>query len=291
MTHAILIMLTLAACFGIQSLALRAVGGRTAKSESNYFSSLGRIQAGAVGKPEAMLLGSSITGRLPDRAQGFEGFANMGCDGGCAVDTLRAMDRGLLPVAPILLIEANTLQRALDPIPSQVGSAMKRPWFQAGMRIPAISAYARPSAFLYSILLAKKIGGFGDPESADDLRVSSHPVRLTALSATNISPNEQALVGELVPLLQRLQEKGCRIVFVWLPPGRGANSPVPPYIAAMVGQSGCEWWDLGTEADPSLVVLTDGVHMAAPSAARTSRSLKRIFSLPGNTPKDLPESP
>ena len=268
-------LLTLAACFGIQALGLRAVGGRTAKSESNYFSSLGRIQAGTVGKADVMLLGSSITGRLPDRSQGFEGFANMGCDGGSAVDALRAMDRGFLPTAPVLVVEANTLQLALQRKPSEVGVAMERPWFQAGMRAPAISSYARPSAFFYSLLLARKIGGFGDPAVDEDLQMASHPARLDALETKPLSADERSLIDELVPLLHRLQQKGCRTVFVWLPPGRQQGSPAPPWIAALMAESRSEWWDLGTEASRELVTLTDGVHMAAPSAARTVRSLRK----------------
>ena len=99
MRYALPFALTLALLFTVQTLALRAVGGRTAKSESNFFSSVGRIQAGTTGKVDAMMLGSSITGRLPDKAQGYAGWANMGCDGGSAVVTLRAMDKGLLPAA------------------------------------------------------------------------------------------------------------------------------------------------------------------------------------------------
>lgn len=275
LTYLVPFLVTLAACFGIQALGLRAMGGRTAKSESNYFSSLGRIQAGTVGKADVMLLGSSITGRLPDRSQGFEGFANMGCDGGSAVDALRAMDRGHLPVAPVLVIEANTLQLALQRKPSEVGVAIEQPWFQAGMRVPAISSYARPSAFFYSLLLAKKIGGFGDPATDEDLQVTSRPARLHGPEAVPLEGNERSLVDELVPLLRRLQQKGCRTVFVWLPPGREPGSPMPQWIAALVAESDSEWWDLGTEADRERVVLTDSVHMAAPSAARTVRSLRK----------------
>ena len=267
-------VLALAACFGIQAAALHAVGGRTSKSESNYFSSLGRIQAGSVGKADVKLLGSSITGRLPDRSQGFEGFANMGCDGGSAVDALRAMDRGLLPTSQVLVIEANTLQLALQSQPSEVGAAMELPWFQAGMRVPAISAYARPSAFLYSVLLAKKIGGFDDLALDDDLEVESRPAHLPA-PAAELPTDERALIDELVPLLHRLQQKGSRTVFVWLPPGRQPGSSVAPWIATLIAESGSEWWDLGTEATPESVVLTDGVHMAAPSASRTVRSLRK----------------
>jgi len=275
MRYFTILMLTLAACFGVQALALRTAGGRTAKSESNYFSSLGRIQAGTVGKADVMLLGSSITGRLPDRSQAFDGFANMGCDGGSAVDALRAMDQGILPVAPILVIEANTVHLAMQRKPSEVGAAMERPWFQAGMRVPAISAYARPSAFAYSKLLARKTGGFGDPTADDDLRITDRPKRLASPNPEPLAAYEQALVDELIPLLHRLQNRGCRTVFVLLPPGRQPGTPLPAWLTTLVTESNSEWWDLATGVDPSLIVLTDHVHMSAPSAARTVRTLKK----------------
>lgn len=275
MKHTLIVLLTLAACFGIQSLALKAVGGRTTKSESNYFSSLGRIQAATVGKPEIMLLGSSMTGRLPDRANGFEGVANMGCDGGSAVDALRAMDRGVLPMAPVLVVEANTLQRALDPLPSEVGQAMDRPWFQAGTRVPGVSAYARPAGFFYSALLARKVGDFGDPVTGPDLGIESRPGKPELAVDEEKIHGERALADEIARLIRNLRDRGSRVVIVWLPPGRGAGSPPPAWIAKIVRDSGAEWWDLGTEADPALVELTDGVHMSARSAARTVISLKK----------------
>jgi hypothetical protein len=267
--------LVLAACFGIQALALHASGGRTAKSESNYFSSLARLQAGSRGGVEIMLLGSSVTGRLPDQAAGFKGVANLGCDGGTAVDALRATDEDILPMVPCLVIEANYLHRALDPAPSEISQALRRPWFRVGIQFPLLSAYSRPSAFIYSTLLARKIGGFGDPAADEDLQVTSRPARLHGSAAEPLSTNERGLIDELVPLLHRLRQKGSRTVFVWLPPGREPGSPMPPWIAALVAESGSEWWDLGTEANREWVVLTDGAHMAAPSAARTVRSLRK----------------
>ena len=273
MKYPSIIIFTLVLCFSAQLLALRASGGRFTKSESNFFSSVGRIQAGTVGTPEVMLLGSSITGRLPDRAQGFAGFANMGCDGGSAVDALRAMDRGNLPVAPLLVVEANTLGRELNGQASEVAAAMEGGWFRVGMKVPAFSAYARPAAFFYSILLARRTGDYGDPASGEDLKVSSSPMLLERNPATRMTPAEAALKEELVAITRRLKERGCGVVFVWLPPAR-SEGMIPDWIHALIAESGSLWWDLGQEADPSLVTLTDSVHMAAPSAARTVISLR-----------------
>jgi hypothetical protein len=60
-----------------------------------------------------------------------------------------------------------------------------------------------------------------------------------------------------------------------MPPGRGDGSGIHDWIHATITEIGSLWWDLGQEADKQLVTLTDGVHMAAPSAARTVISLKQ----------------
>lgn len=277
MSYTLPFLLTLAACFGIQSLALRDSGGRTTKSESNFFSSLGRIQAGAQGKPEAMVLGSSITGRLPDRAQGYTGWANMGCDGGSAVDALRAMDEGILPVSPLIVIEANTLQLALKEEPTEIGQAMRTAWFNLGLRVPSLSAYARPAAFFYSKLLVHKTGEFGAADSNADLGASSRPYEIMSPPQAALGQREDELIDEVAAILKRLQSKGMRSVIVWLPPARKDGSGPYPWILEMARRSGSPYWDLGQETAPGTVVLTDGVHMAAPSAARTVVSLKKAL--------------
>lgn len=272
MHYTLILALTLTALFGLQSYALHLSGGRTAKSESNFFSSVGRIQAGAADGVKLMVLGSSITGRLPDRAQGVEGTANMGCDGGSAVDALRAMDAGILPVAPRLVIEANTLHLALQKKPSEIGSAMKRPWFKAGLQVPNLAAYARPSAFLYSKLLERRIGGF-DLKPGEDLGESGKPQAVPAGQAVSLTPEEETLVAEIHGILERLSRRGTQAMIVWLPPTRPSTSLPPPWILELARRSGIPYWDLSQQIQPGTVTLTDGVHMAAPSAARTMASL------------------
>ncbi len=274
MRYPLILAITLALCFAAQSLALHLSGGRFAKNESNFFSSIGRIQAGTVGKPEVMLLGSSITGRLPDRADGFEGFANMGCDGGSAVDALRAMDAGILPVAPVLVIEANTLSRALPAGSSEVEQAMRQSHFTLGMKVPALSAYARPAGFFYSKLLARRTGDFEDPTSDEDLRISSLPGLLEKDSSVKITEEEALLKKELLAITQRLEKRGSRILFVWLPPAR-IEKGIPEWISQLIAESGSLWWDLGNDASHGLVELTDTVHMSSDSASRTAISLRK----------------
>ena len=286
MRYAFTLAFTLAALFALQSYALHLSGGRTTKSESNFFSSMGRIQAGAQGKPEVMVLGSSITGRLPDRAQGFGGWANMGCDGGSAVDALRAMDAGILPAAPLLVIEANTLHMSLDRTETKIGQAMRKPWFKVGLELPALSAYARPAAFFYSELLERRIGGFG-LQAGEDLGVTSQPVMVTKPPKAELTSRQLELITELRGILNRMKAKGGSAVIVWMPPARGDNSPPPPWILEMARQCGIPYWDLGQEAAEGTVTLTDGVHMAAPSAARTIKSLRKVIQQNGFIPSGI----
>lgn len=277
MSYVVPFLLTLTLCFTAQSIALHISGGRTTKSESNFFSSIGRIQAGAYGKADAMVLGSSITGRLPDRAQGFHGWANMGCDGGSAMDTLRAMDADILPIAPLLVIEANTLQLALDGRPTEIGLAMRGLWFRTGTKFPLLSAYARPSAFFYSKLLERRTGSFDLPVG-EDLGARSGPSSISVTAQAALTPQQSRLIGETKDVLRRLQARGCRAVIVWLPPARPDSSSPPEWILEMARQCGIPYWDLGQQASPDKVRLTDGVHMDAPSAARTMRSLQSFLT-------------
>jgi len=154
MRYALTLALTLTACFGIQTLALHHVGGRTTKSESNFFSSIARIQTGAA-EPVAkvFLAGSSLTGRFPSRTAEFPDVANLGCDGESAAVVMRAIDKGILPLPPVLVIEGNTLYREQTASESLVGTVMESQWFELGRNIPNLSATARPSAFAYSIQL------------------------------------------------------------------------------------------------------------------------------------------
>jgi hypothetical protein len=277
MRYSITLTLALVLCFVAQSITLHLSGGRTAKSESNFFSSLARIQQGARGTADVMMLGSSMTGRLPDRAHGYDGWANMGCDGGGPVDTLRAMDEGILPAAPLLVLEANSLHLALNEQPTEIGKSMRGIWFRAGLRLPAIAAYARPSAMAYSRLIGRRIGNFGSPDEDEDLGVTSRPEKIAEPPVVPPSPAEERLIEEVRGILARLQTKGSRAVIVWLPPARPDGRAPAPWMMELARRCDVPYWDLGQEAAPETVTLTDRVHMDAASAARTIRSLRKAI--------------
>jgi hypothetical protein len=277
MRYGLTFILTLALCFSGQAILMRAFGARTAKSESNFFSSLARIQNG-VREPQARiyLLGSSMTGRFPDRGSGFEGIANLGCDGGSAVDTLRAIDRGILPRAKWIVIEGNTLLRAISPRPSEVARAMEAPWFKLGRQIRAFSAASRPSTLLYGQLLSHKTGRF--PPPGEGLPISHHP--LLRYEPVSLSPSEIQLVDECADIVTRLRAAGSRFLIVFLPPGAPPDSPNFRIPLALAVRAGIPFWDLTKELPQGAVRFTDGVHMDARSAAATVDSIRGVLGKP-----------
>jgi hypothetical protein len=273
MTYALTLTFSLAACFGLQTLALHLVGGRTTKSESNFFSSIARIQTGAA-EPvaEVFLAGSSLTGRFPSRSEEFPDVANLGCDGESAAVVMRAIDKGILPLPPVLVIEGNTLYREQGARESLVAQVMDSPWFGVGRKVPNLGATARPSAFAYSILLEKKVG------SADDGEKLPLPVPAVAMiPPPNTKPlpeKAEELIAELAAIIGRFRERGCRMLIVQLPPGSEADTMYTRIPYALSHTAQIPLLDLCKDLPPGSVRYTDGVHMAPASAAAALRSIR-----------------
>ncbi len=268
-----------AICYGAQSVALRLSGGKTVKSESNYFSSIARIQTESQGNPAIMMLGSSMTGRLGDRAQHVESVANLGCDGGSAVPTLRAMDLGLLPVAPLLIIEANSLAFELEGRGKEIGEAIDSQWFQVGIRHRNLGATARPTAFAYSWLMARSSESAPNKD-LEFLPISTKPAVLDPTASPELDPRESAVVSELTDILGRLRKNGSEILLVMLPPGAKADSVEMKIPRAVAAQSGVRWWDLTEGLPPGSVDFSDGLHLDAASAQKVMLTLMREIKKP-----------
>ncbi len=265
--------IALAACFGLQTLALDLVGGRTAKSESNFFSSIARIQTGAANPvARVFLVGSSLTGRFPSRSHEFPDVANLGCDGENAAVVMRAIDRGILPLPPVLVIEGNTLYRELNPNGSVVAGIMDSPWFKVGRELPQLGATARPSAFAYSILLERKVGSADDGQK-NPLPVDALPVIASGSEVTLLPQDAEKLIAELAEVISRFQSKGTKILIVQLPPGAEPESLYTRLPYALSRQAGVPILDLSGNLPTGIVTYTDGIHMAPASAAAALRSI------------------
>ncbi|QJE96976.1 hypothetical protein [Luteolibacter luteus] len=275
--YVVCLIAALAACFGIQSLLIQRTGGRTTKSESNYFSSIARLQSGIRGEPQVMFLGSSITGRLPDRTRGFDGVANLGCDGGSAMETLRAMDAGTIPRAPYLIVEGNTLYRAVNAKETDVAKAMHKRWFRTGVTVPNLSASSRPSAMAYTLLMERKMGASGRPDVAP-FEVTTHPTLSPAPQETN--KEEDALLEEAAGILRKLEAAGSKITIVMFPPGAEPSSPNRRLPEELARRAGLPFWDLANAIPPGMVKFTDGVHMDPASATAAVRTIFKATGYP-----------
>ncbi|MDB6078705.1 MAG: hypothetical protein JWO82_2452 [Akkermansiaceae bacterium] len=271
--YPIAVLVVLAACFAAQTGALKLSGGKTVKSESNYFSTVARIQTQVDSQPRIMMLGSSLTGRMGDRAQAFDGVANLGCDGGSAMVTLRAMDRGVLPVAPVLIVELNTLAYDLKGAGKDIGTAIDSEWFKLGRRYPNLGATARPTAFAYSWLMARKAAT--STFSQEPLPVATHPAPLTGAAAPLANSAAEMLVQEALGILSRLREKGTQIDLILLPPGEAPDSTEWAVAHSLAIHSGLPFWDLSADLPPGTVAFTDGRHLDAASAQKVLMTLMR----------------
>lgn len=272
MRYSVIFIISLACCFALQSMALHQVGGRTAKSESNFFSSIARIQSGtAEPVTEVFLVGSSLTGRFPSRSEEFPQVSNLGCDGGSSAVVMRAMDEGILPVPKVLVIEGNTLYREQGGGEGLLGGVMRSPWFSVGRRVPNLSATARPAAFAYSLLLERKVGS---AEGGEKKPLTVDAVPMVPTEALEPLPEKaQAVVAEMAGIMARLQAKGCKMIIVQLPPGADAAALYTRIPYALSKASGVPILDLAKDLPKGAVRYTDGVHMAPASAAGALRSI------------------
>lgn len=261
---------------------LQAVAGHLAQSgkgESNYFSSMARLER-AVEPAQAMILGSSLTGRLPDRALGIAGWCNVGIDGGSAVDGLMALDEGLLPLPRLIVIEANSLSVSLSKRQSDLLEAIRSPWFRWKSRIPSLSAGSRPSSMCYAVLMGLKQQNAQMKLPA--YQVSTVPQLLSSEASSepnvkSVSPEQRILMTEMSKLISRLKQRGCHLCIVWLPPARSKEQAAAGWIEQFAMDNQIPWWDLGRSVPAEQVFLTDGIHMRVDSAWRTMKTMEVVL--------------
>ncbi len=186
--------------------------------------------------------------------------------------TLRAIDRGELPAAPLLIVEANTLAFELDGRGKEIGAAIDSPWFRLGMTVPNLGATARPTAFGYSLMLAATSDGTMTMGDGSGLSIPSKPRILTG-SVPDLDLPSAALVAEISAIFHRLQERGSDILLVMLPPGAPENSAQSRIARAVAVESGVRWWDLTDGLPDGAVGYSDGLHLDSPSAQKVLRTL------------------
>ena len=172
---------------GVHTFFIFGTTDPTLKGESNYFSTLARLQTAAdVKSPQIAFVGSSLTGRLPMASLDRKAI-NLGCDGGSSLDSLLLLTSGSFSIPPVVVIEANVLESDSLSLHGITQSA----WFRCGRRFPLVSAAYRPSSLLFQRL--KERGPRQEKQGEDTL---SNWIRFTEVPRIPESLRESTAVPE-----------------------------------------------------------------------------------------------
>ena len=278
-----------AVCIGLQSLAYFGFHGKTGKGESNYFSTLGRFQVAAHPATRIAFAGSSISGRIPGREAGFHEIANLGADGGAAIDAITLLSRGEIETPRWLVIEANTLHGGAAEGESALVKAAQGPWFSVGVKVPLLGHTARPSAMLYAALLRRPSALTGE-----NFSVTPDSVGIpTNKNAFEFTEGEKQRLRQYDRELGVLNGKGCKFIIATFPAGSLTEREdwlMKASIAELAGRYPMTYLDLRQQIPRERLIFTDSVHLAPQSAADALATLKAVIQRL-ESPYPLPYDP
>jgi hypothetical protein len=267
------ILFSLVACFSLQAYFRYALDMGTGKNESNYFSTLSRFQSAASPAAEIAFAGSSITGRIPGRESGNEGIANLGSDGGPALDGIRLIASGQIEAPKWLVIEANTLYGGVGYAETLIVKGAQSFWFDVGTRFPLFGASSRPSAMLYAKMLRRPKVLDGDA-----FQVTSNIVEHgNGDRLEDFTKEEKKRFDDYVSFLEVLQRKGVKFMIVTYPAGvmtERENLLMRHTISALANHFPLSYIDLETQIPREELQFTDSVHLGPQSAARVLQTIR-----------------
>lgn len=268
------IVLGFLVCLGIQAIAYFGCHGGSAKTESNYFSTISRFQGAVAPGAEIALVGSSISGRLPGRESGNDDVANLGSDGGTSLDGLTLLEEGLVGNPNWILLETNTLFSSGRIVEMPAVSGSRGLWFRMGGAMPLLGASARPTGMIYGKLLGRNWRGSEKPFSLQHIPSA---IPETTLRNEDLTTQEKERIDRLGTSLLRARKSGTRILMVRYPAGILKPKQVDEMnavIALLHQQTGAPYLDLDSQIPRSEMVFTDSVHLGSESAARVLATLR-----------------
>lgn len=258
---------TLIICFCVQAYVFFAHDGGSGKSESNYFSTLSRFQAAATPPAYIALAGSSITGRLPGRETGNQSIANLGSDGGSALDGMRLIAMDEIDTPQWLVIEANTLYVGAGYGDALIIKGAQGPWFDVGASLPLLGASARPSGMLYAQLLRR-------PKILNGKAFTVTPNQIDPIESDpfkDFTVDEKKRFDDYVATIEQLQQRGVKFLITTYPAGGKTEREISlmrTSIAELAKRFPTTYLDLKRQIPRESLVFTDSVHLAPQSAAR-----------------------
>jgi hypothetical protein len=271
------IMFGFLVCLSIQSVAYFVCHGGSAKSESNYFSTLSRFQAAVAPGAALAVTGSSLSGRLPGRESGNQDVANLGSDGGTPLDGLTLLDEGRVGRPGWIVLETNTLFSSGHLVETPAVGGVRGFWFRMGAALPLLGASARPTGMVYGQLLGRKWVGVPRPFALQQL---TSPLPQVSLRDEDLSGFERERICRLGTSLLRAQQHGTRILMVRYPAGPLRPRQVDEMntvIARLHQLTGAPYLDLSSELPLSELVFSDNVHLGPESAARVLATLRVVI--------------
>jgi hypothetical protein len=250
------------------SLLLWLFPKRAELAENNFQANVIRLQSFLFdASPRAVLVGSSMTGRLLPRYFAntpLEPVINLGLDGsGPAL----GLELTLKKPPPLVLIEVNQILKPRDGNDELLENVSQTFTFRLSRYLPVLRAHSRPSSILYSWLKN------GRNHNQEDVK---SPVRLSnniLTPSTNTPPQ-----ADLVPLkaklrsqIHSLREAGCRIVLLRMPAGESTltdQSPASIFANELVQEFDILQIDLPAlfASEHREIAYTDGLHLTPASS-------------------------
>ena len=231
-----------------------------------------------------VLVGSSLTGRLVPRyfAPADTGsVANLGLDASGPLFGLKVV-AGHTPAPRLVLIEANLLAKPPDANESELTIAMDSLEFRLARYCPLFRTANRVSTRLYAWLKAGQDAALERRIEVRPKESASFPTPAPVVTSSpgEVAPTASAVKSLLRARLQSLRDRRARIMFFRMPPGRYSKAGSATDLAGeLAAEFHAPILDLyqALNARGVVLVYTDGVHLAAPSARRAAAVLAELW--------------
>lgn len=271
-------------CLGLllafaSSLLLKIFSPRAELAENNLQANLIRIQSFLFDPPpRALLVGSSMTGRLLPRYFNETPLApigNLGLDGSGPV---LGLELAAQRPPPVLLVEINLLLKPWTPNDSLLQETCQSPAFRVSRHVSLLRAQSRPSSILYSWLKTRTNRGQSPPPPPSEFNLIPPGKTLEEAKSLDTMFDYEQIKKQIHSLIKKLHIAGSKLVLVRMPAGKNslrddhpavlfANELAAEFQLAQVNLAG----ELGST--DSHISYTDGVHLTPASALKASHLL------------------
>ncbi len=258
------------------TLLLLVTGWRAEIAEVNSQANLIRLESFLFGKtPRAVLVGSSLTGRLLPSYFDQTAIApvgNLGLDGSAPAFGL---DLVLQRPPSVVCIEVNRLLQPAGDNEAVLEAALRSPRFRAAKYISVLRASSRPSSILYDWFKSRRT------QTRDFVPRGTNGPSVAAY----VPPDPEvigAIQNKLRAQVHALQERGCRIAILRLPASHrftATNDTGYAFGDDLAREFKLPVFDLDDECARRghTVKYSDGMHLSPASAREAAKVLAELL--------------